>query len=117
MNLDPLLHTLGLDGRHATPWRDRYVTSATDPEILPLVDAGLMRRGRSPGFLDPAHVVFVSTEAGRVAAIAENARRNPKPSRSKARYLDWLALDGMVSFGEYLKRRMYEHRYHPEETP
>lgn len=109
LNLGPLTHALGLDADHPRPWRNHYVTGEDDPEIGPLVAAGLMAPARSPGFLAPGDRVFVATDAGRVAAIAENRRRNPPPSRSRARYLAWLRTDGCCgTFGEYLRGRRYQ---------
>lgn len=103
-----LLHALGLDARHATPWRNHYVTSAEDPEVAALVAAGLMEPARAPGFLAPEDRVFRVTTEGESFARAERARLYPKPSRSAARYHAWLDGDGCgVSFGEFLKRRMY----------
>jgi hypothetical protein len=109
MKLSILLHTLGLDARHTTPWRNHYVTGAEDPEVAALVAAGLMEPARRPGFLADDDRVFRVTTEGESVARVERARLYPKPSRSAARYDAWLAGDGCgVSFGEFLKRRMYQ---------
>ena len=109
LDLGPLLHALGLDADHPRPWRNHYVTGAGDLEIAPLVAAELMAPARAPGFLPPEDRVFVATDAGRVAAIAENRRLHPPLSRSQSRYLAWLRTDGCCgNFGEYLRKRLYE---------
>lgn len=108
MNLSILLHTLGLDERRANPWRNHYVTSAEDPDVAALVEAGLMEPTRRPGFLPVGDRVFRVTSAGEAVARTERARLYPPKSRSSARYHAWLDGDGCgVSFGEFLKRRMY----------
>lgn len=109
LDLGPLLHALGLDADHRRPWRNHYVTGDDDPKIGALVAAGLMVPARSPGFLPPGDRVFVATDAGQVAAIAEIGRIHPPPSPSRARYLAWLRTDGCCgTFGEYLRGRLYE---------
>lgn len=111
LDLGPLLHTLGLDADHRTPWRDHYVTGGEDAQIAALVEAGLMEAARRPGFLPAEDRVFRATTEGRRAAIAENNRRHPPPGRAKARYLAWLRADGVFgTFGEYLRRRGYDQR-------
>lgn len=107
--MDALLHALGLDERHAVPWRNYYVPRGDDPVIMPLVAAGLMAEVRAPAFLSKGARVFVATDAGKRAALVEHRRRYPPPSKYRARYLHWLDISDCcdVTFGEYLRRRMY----------
>ena len=108
--LDILLHTLGLDDHHRAPWRNQYVTGAIDPPMTDLVSAGLMEAVRRPGLLAAEDYPYRATDAGKVVAVAENGRRNPKPSRSRARYLHYLDVTDATgcSFGEYLRRGLYK---------
>ncbi len=104
-DLAPLLHALGLDERHDQPWRDYYVTDAgAPPEIIALVDRGLMEERRRPGFLGDTSRLFGATSEGRTLAIAANKAARPKVPRSAARYLRWLDADLGMPFGEYLRR-------------
>lgn len=109
--MSALLHMLGLDADHRAPWRNHYVTGPDDePELVDLVARGLVKEVRSPGFLADGDRTFLATEAGRVAAIAENIRANPPPSARQRRYLHWLRLSDVcpdLTFGDYLKQRMY----------
>ncbi|TAL41403.1 MAG: hypothetical protein EPN91_10840 [Salinibacterium sp.] len=107
---DVLLHTLGLDERHHEAWRNHYVTGDNDPVIAGLVAAGLMEPARAPGFLAPEDRVFRVTDEGKLVAAVERRRRHPPKKRSAARYDHYLNVaDALgVSFGEYLKRRMYQ---------
>lgn len=109
LDLGPMLHALGLDQWHAVPYRNHYVTSAEDPEIAPLVTEGLMVEVPAPAFLPPGSRVFLATDAGKRAALAEHKRRYPPPPKARARYLHWLDIADVcdVKFGEYLRRRMY----------
>ncbi len=106
---DILIHTLGLDDRHRAPWRNQYVTGATDPAMDELVAAGFMEPVRRPGWLAAEDYPYRATDAGKVAAVAENERRNPKPSRSRRRYLHYLEVADAYgcSFGEYLRHKQY----------
>ena len=111
MNLDALLHMLGLNENQRWPTRNHYVTSANDPEIMPLIAAGLVEETRTPKFLAEGDHVFRATLEGNRVAVAENERQNPKPSRSRARYLRWARADIGVTFGEWLKKGMYRPGY------
>lgn len=113
MNLDPLLHMLGLNEHQSWPTRNHYVTDATDPEIAPLIAAGLVEEARAPKFLAEGDHVFRATVEGNRVAVAERKRRYPPPSRSKARYLHWISVADAVgcSFGEWLKKGMYKPGY------
>ena len=108
--LDILLHTLGLDDHRRAPWRNQYVTGAIDPPMADLVSVGLMEAVRRPGWFAGEDYPYRATDAGKVAEIAENERRNPKPSRSRARYLHYLFCADAYgcSFGEYLRRGLYK---------
>lgn len=105
-----LLHTLGLDGRHREPYRNRYVTGAEPvPEIDALVSAGLMAPARRPGFLPADDRVFVVTTEGRAVAQREHRRLYPPPSRARARYLHWLDVSDAcgMTFRDYLAQKLY----------
>lgn len=108
--LDIVIHTLGLDDRRREPWRNHYITGADDALMAELVAAGLMEPVRRPGWLAAEDFPYRATEAGKIAAIAENEKRNPKPSRSRARYLHYLYRADAYgcSFGEYLRRGLYK---------
>lgn len=107
--MDALLHALGLDERRSVPWRNYYTTDDYDPEIVSLVSDGLMIEVPAPAFLPEGSRVFIATDAGKRAALAEHKRRYPPPSKARARYLHWLDIADCcdVKFGEYLRRRMY----------
>lgn len=107
---DIVIHTLGLDDRRREPWRNHYITGADDALMAELVAAGLMEPVRRPGWLAAEDFPYRATEAGKIAAIAENEKRNPKPSRSRARYLHYLYRADAYgcSFGEYLRRGLYK---------
>lgn len=110
-SMDALLHVLGLDADHRVPWRNYYVTSADDPDIDALVSAGLAEPTRCPGFLDVSDRVYRATLDGERQALVENRRRNPPPSPARRRYLAWLRLSDAwpdLTFGEYLRRRLYD---------
>lgn len=62
--LDDIKHALGINGGRKTPYRNHYAAEPEDANMLKLVAAGLMRRGRAiPGGLTYFHV----TEAGAAA--------------------------------------------------
>ena len=110
---DALLHMLGLDADTTEPWRNHFVTDGADPCMARLVAAGFAEELRRPSFLAADDHVYGATADGRAEAIRECHRRRqarPKPSRAKARYHAWLdcADASGASFGEYLRRRLYE---------
>jgi hypothetical protein len=108
--VDALLHMLGLGEKHHTPWRNHYVTSGADSDIDELVAAGLAEEVRRPGFLARDARVFAATEKGRDVARVERARRYPRPTRNRARYLHWLDCadaNSDLTFGDYLRQRLY----------
>ena len=102
-----LQHSLGLDqyGRGST-YRSHFVTgegSDDHAECMALVEAGYMGvRKNHP--LAGGDDGFWVTEAGKLAAVA-NSPAPPKVSRSKQRYLDYLAYDSSMTFIEYLRYR------------
>lgn len=108
MNLDPLLHALGLDANHASPWRNFYITDEP-AEVAVLVANDLMEETRAPSFIPAGSLMFMATPAGKIAAMKERERRYPPPSKYRARYLHYLDIADCcdVTFGEYLRRRMY----------
>lgn len=106
-----LLHMLGLDADHRKPWRNHFVTGPDEgDDIRELVTLGYVVDVRRPGFLDARDRVFVATDAGKAAASEENQRANPPPKTNRRRYLHWLRIsdaDPDLTFGEYLRRRLY----------
>jgi len=103
--LSILQHSLGVDeygqGRQ---YRNRFVTSpGTDDydHCVSLVADGLMTK--HPGnMLTGGNDLFVVTPKG-VDFVAANSPKPPKLTRSQKRYEDWLAEDGTMSFGQWLK--------------
>ena len=99
-----LQHSLGLDeyGR-GTFYRNRFVTgegSKDHADCMALVELGFMSR--------VANVIpfggsdcFTVTDEGKRAAVT-NSPAPPKLSRSKQRYLDWLAYDSDMPFIDWL---------------
>lgn len=104
-----LLHTLGLDWKRE-PYRNYFVACPGHddlPHLEALVAAGLMEQRRRPGFLPEDDAVFSTTDAGRELALS----LLPKVPRDRSRYLRWLNMrdvDADLTFGEFLRRRMYE---------
>jgi hypothetical protein len=100
-----LQHALGLDeyGR-GTMYRSHFVTgegSKDHADCMALVEAGYMGvRKNHP--LAGGDDGFWVTEAGKLAAVA-NSPAPPKLSRSKQRYLDYLAADCSMTFIEYCR--------------
>ena len=107
-----LQHTLGLDqyGR-GTFYRNRFVTgegSVDHPLCMELVALGYMKRFPAVELFGGSDA-FTVTEEGKRAAVSESPAR-PKISRSKQRYLDYLAYDGSMTFMEYIRWRDYRDR-------
>lgn len=108
-----LLHALGLDERRHEPWRNHYVAGPghhAQAAIERLVAAGLMREVRSPGFLPAGDQTYIVTDEGKTVAAVERRRLYPPRKRSAERYHQWLewGSDAFgVTFGEFLKRRLY----------
>ncbi|WP_313666176.1 hypothetical protein [Shinella sp.] len=110
--LDILQRSLGLDeyGR-GTFYRNRFVTgegSTDHPLCMELVELGYMERFAAVELFGGSDA-FTVTEEGKRAAVAESPAP-PKISRSKQRYLDFLAYDGSMTFMEYLRWRDYRDR-------
>ncbi len=93
-----LLHSLGLDEQHETPWRNFYSTDADDPTLLAMVKDGLMR---GPVEKFGGHMFFVTEEGIHVAS--EVRPRPPKLNRGERRYRAFLNHDSGLTFGEWLK--------------
>lgn len=107
-----LQHSLGLDkyGR-GTFYRNRFVTgegSVDHPLCMELVGLGYMKRVANVEMFG-GDDYFTVTENGKRAAVAESPAP-PKVSRSKQRYLDFLAYDGSMTFMEYLRWRDFRDR-------
>ena len=107
-----LQHSLGLDeyGR-GTFYRNRFVTgegSVDHPLCMELVGLGYMTRYPAVVLFGGSDA-FTVTEEGKRAAVAESPAP-PKVSRSKQRYLDFLAYDGSLTFMEYIRWRDYRDR-------
>jgi len=107
MNLDHediLMHTIGLQHRDSTPYRNHYVTGPDNSECMALVELGLMEVGRRPLFLDEGQWVFRVTEEGRGVAMGAHKRKFPPLSRGAKRYRRWLCgCADVTTFGEWLK--------------
>ncbi|TDX72629.1 hypothetical protein EDE05_12850 [Neorhizobium sp. R1-B] len=107
-----LQHSLGLDqyGR-GTFYRNRFVTgegSIDHPICMELVALGYMKRFQAVELFGGSDA-FTVTEEGKRAAVAESPAP-PKLSRSKQRYIDFLAYDGSMTFMEYIRWRDYRDR-------
>ncbi len=102
-----LQHSLGLDAYgQGKSYRNRFATgegSVDHPICTALVAEGLMtvRKGVPDcGDMD----FFFVTDLGR-AYVANNSPPPPKISASKRRYMDYLASECSLTFGEWLKWR------------
>ncbi|MEZ2220721.1 hypothetical protein [Rhizobium sp. RCC_161_2] len=107
-----LQHTLGLDqhGR-GTFYRNHFVTgegSKDHADCMTLVGLGFMSVRRDHP-LAGGDDCFWATEEGKRAAVSESPAP-PKLSRSKQRYIDFLAYDGSMTFMEYIRWRDYRDR-------
>jgi len=95
-----LHHALGVDPRKRTPYRNHYVAGPghyAQPDLEVLESAGLMQRGRTPGFCDPGDVIYHCTDKGKSFAL-DNLAQPPKRSR----YEQFLDDDYGHSFAEWL---------------
>ena len=100
-----LRHSLGLgDDGHGREYRDYYCAAIGDQDLLELCQAGLMAPGQKINRGEDQY--FHVTPAGRKAALAGVAY--PKRTVAQRRYHAWLRLDIGVTFGEFLRRRMYK---------
>jgi len=118
--LHVLQRALGRDGYGQRPrgraddYRNHYVAGEGHHSWDALREAvanGLMRE-HQPREVSGGDPIFTVTDAGKVY-IAEHSPKPPKISRSKARYLAYLssaAADCDVSFGDWLKSKLYERR-------
>jgi hypothetical protein len=102
-----LQHSLGLDqyGR-GTMYRSHFVTgegSKDHADCMALVEAGYMGV-RKDHPLSGGDDCFWVTETGKRAAV-EKSPPPPKVSRSKQRYIDWLAYDSDMSFIDWCRRK------------
>ena len=102
--LDILQHSLGLneygEGRQS---RNHFVTDEGGPDdemCQELVAEGLMMK-RSGSALSGGSPIFLVTPAG-IDFVSLNSPTRPKVTRSKQRYLNFLAADGGMSFREWL---------------
>lgn len=106
-----LHHTLGLRPDRRAPFRNHYVAGpghyAMD-DLQALESAGLMVRGRTPGFCDPTDVVYLVTEQGKSLAL-----RLLPPEPKKNKFCEYLDLDYSDGFGAFLlgaKKPKFEDR-------
>ena len=109
LNYSLLHHSLGIDERNKRAYRNYFATSSntTDyPDLMLLVDAGLMEKKSSPSW-SGSDLTFYVTEAGTTKAF-ETLPEPPKLSRGKRRYQAYLALDICESFGDFLKDPYYK---------
>lgn len=100
-----LQHSLGLDQYgQGSSYRNHFVTGegSTDyADCMALVDRGYMTR-RLGNALSGGGDVFTVTELGR-DAVRNHSLKPPQITRAQQRYRDFLAYDGSMSFGEYLR--------------
>ena len=110
--LSILQHALGRDGHGrrkngaSDDYRNHFCTSPPGEDwdrCIEAVALGLMTK-HDPREISGWDSVFTVTAAGK-AYIDEHSPAPPKVSRSKARYLKWLAIGDAydVSFGDWLK--------------
>lgn len=85
-------------------YRNRYVSDPT-PDLLALVEAGLMRDHGAHKLAGGMHYYRV-TEQG-LFAMRRESPTAPKVSRARKRYLAFLDADLGCTFGEYLKNKWY----------
>lgn len=106
-----LWHTLGLDPSRRESNRNHYVAGPGHyamPDLEALESSGLMRRARTPAFLDQDDVVFTVTDEGKEIAIA---CLPPPPKRT--RYGNFLRADTGHDFADFLGINLpsYERRF------
>ncbi len=106
--LQTLWHALGVSPQQRKPWRNHYVASPTDRECVQLVASGMMQQASVSQALTGGDACFIVTSAGRAAAM----QALPPDTRTKGnrRYQEYLRISDVMpdlSFGEYLKKRMY----------
>lgn len=103
---DILLHTLGLQYADE-PYRNHFVAGpghADMPALLRLVEAGLMERTRTPGFLPDADETFRATDAGKQRALLLKAKERaarPRLTKAQERYRRFMDSDGLVGDGTF----------------
>lgn len=106
-DLEILQHSLGLDeyGR-GREYRNHFATgpgSADFETCRSLAERGLMQDHGAGAMYGGSHC-FTVTDAGR-AFVREHSPTPPKLTASQRRYQDYLAEDGDLEFGEWLKIR------------
>jgi hypothetical protein len=107
-----LQHSLGVDqyGR-GQMYRSHFVTSAgyRDHDVcLQLCELGYMvNHGQRMGELTGGSDLFIVTDAGKEAVRRESPQPPPEPkwTRSKRRYQEFLNADTGLTFAEWLKCR------------
>lgn len=113
-----LQHALGRDqyGRRkpgrADDYRNHFCAGGKDVATCrEAVALGLMEERHVARELSGGDPTFFVTDAGK-RYIAEKSPAPPKMNRAKKRYDHWLDVRDAIgmSFGEYLKQRMYEER-------
>lgn len=95
-----LHHSLGVDPRRRTPFRNHYVAGVghyAQPDLEALEAAGMMRRGLTPAFCGKGDIVYHCTDAGEAYAL-DNLPQPPKRSR----YQQFLDDDYGHSFAEWM---------------
>lgn len=110
-----LQHSLGLDryGR-GTMYRNHFVAGngSTDHTLCESLAAlGLMKAATTnPDLIGDNSTCFIVTAAG-MNYVQENSEKAPPPpklSRGQKRYRHWsLTYSDLISFKEYLQRRLY----------
>lgn len=105
-----LRHMLGIDdGSKARPepYRDHYCANAGDPQLVELARLGMVRLAGKPSPGLP-YETYVTTEAGRAAAIASfRAIQAPKKKRVYLRFLEVSEVCPDLTFREFLVREEF----------
>lgn len=104
-----LQHALGINENRREPYRNYFLASgghSDNADLESLVDAGLMTSRAAPSFCAEDDVVYHVTDAGRAIAIAAL----PAPKK-RTRYDDYLNLEVVESFGEWLGINLPKYEY------
>lgn len=103
-----LHHMLGLSADNQSPSRNHFVAGAGSEdgaELSAMLDAGLVKRC-APSEISGGDPWYQATHEGIAAAMAAlPAKRALSPA--KRRYKAFLRSDTGLTFGEFLRRRMY----------
>lgn len=98
---DILLHMTGLDSSEEA-YRSHFVAGKGHEDLPTLAElevGGLVALARTPGFCDPADIVYITTPAGISAAQRARIARKPKLTRSQERYRKWIEISDTYDGG------------------